>query len=69
MGDVQVAYLFIYVLNCRNNIIKNTILSNNILLPKKREKEEKLFSEVAREEEKFHKRLYSSSTYCTLSNG
>ena len=69
MGDVQVSYLFINFLNCRNNIIKNTILSNNILLPKKREKEEKLFSEVAREEEKFHKRLYSSSTYCTLSNG
>ena len=62
MGYVQVAYLFIYFLNC-STTLKYNIIEQYTFTKKKREKEEKLFSEVAREEEKFHKFLHSFTVH------
>lgn len=62
MGYVQVAYLFIYFLN-GSTTLKYNIIEQYTFTKKKREKEEKLFSEVAREEEKFHKFLHSFTVH------
>ena len=62
MGYVQVAYLFIYFLN-GSTTLKYNIIKQYTFTKKKREKEEKLFSEVAREEEKFHKFLHSFTVH------
>ena len=62
MGYVQVAYLFIYFLNGITTL-KYNIIEQYTFTKKKREKEEKLFSEVAREEEKFHKFLHSFTVH------
>ena len=62
MGYVQVAYLFIYFFN-GSTTLKYNIIEQYTFTKKKREKEEKLFSEVAREEEKFHKFLHSFTVH------
>ena len=62
MGYVQVAYLFIYFLN-GSTTLKYNIIEQYTFTKKKREKEEKLFSEVAREEEKCHKFLHSFTVH------
>ena len=62
MGYVQVTYLFIYFLN-GSTTLKYNIIEQYTFTKKKREKEEKLFSEVAREEEKFHKFLHSFTVH------
>ena len=62
MGYVQVPYLFIYFLN-GSTTLKYNIIEQYTFTKKKREKEEKLFSEVAREEEKFHKFLHSFTVH------
>lgn len=62
MGYVQVAYLFIYFLNC-STTLKYNIIEQYTFTKKKREKEEKLFSEAAREEEKCHKFLHSFTVH------
>ena len=80
MGDVQVAYLFIFfqiaVTTSKYNIIEQYTFTKK---KKKRRRRKIIYTTilasnfiqwsstwVAREEEKFHKRLHSSSIYCTL---
>ena len=61
MGYVQVAYLFIYFLHGSTTLKYNII--EQYTFTKKKRKREKLFSEVAREEEKFHKFLHSFTVH------